>query len=371
MPNYELWLTDDVGRRLTQLRPVNFSASRVANAISGLSMRLPVAFDRDLLERDNIIQVWRDGSLFGLYFIRRWKISVSGNNMLIDVWGRGPNDILRRRPTLGYAGETEVTASAEPADDLMKRIVTNALADSLGTFPTPDFGTRALSGLSVQGDVGRGPEIDKGFAYKELLSSAGGGILTEIASIARAQGNEVFFSVEPSVVTGRRASFEFRTTTGQPGNDLTGTRLLFSQENNNIEDPSLEHDYEDEINYIYAAGQGQGDNREIQQAYDADRIRQSVWNRCEAAVDARQQDDPDKVLNKARQALNDGRGRVSFDAVPLSVPGSRFGVDWGYGDRVSVSFAGERFESVIRAVSLDVSPGVEKIGTRLEYDRAA
>jgi len=368
---YELWLTDDRGMRIADRRGrtmldgfLNFTASRIANDVGSLTLALPATFDTGLLRPDRMVQVWRGPvggrlALWRVYLVRWWRLETRGRQEMITIGGRDTIDLLRRRIVAAYAGSDEASKSGH-ADDMMKEVVSEMVAD--GVDPTPTAGSRVWGDLHVQGDLGVGPELSKSFAFKEVLET-----VQAIAKAAREAGTEVFFDVVPDVVTSSSISFEFRTTTRQPGRDVSGS-VVFDQARGNLADPFLKYDYSDAVNYVYALGQGQEDNRNVQQVYDADRYGVSQWARCEGKVEV--QSDTDNVIREGgRAALADGRPRRQFGGVPLDTRGTRFGRDWDFGYKVRARYRGEEFDAIVRSVVLSVNgKGEETVQARLEYE---
>ena len=149
---------------------MNIAMKPIENSIGTFSMSLPPSFDASLLAPDRMVQVWRapEGgrlSLWRVYFIRKWRFLTQGSRQVLLVWGRDSNDLLRRRIAAAFVDEAE-SAKTDFADDMMKEIVTEALAD--GVDPTPDAGTRAWPDLSVQADLGNGPTLTRSFAWQRL-----------------------------------------------------------------------------------------------------------------------------------------------------------------------------------------------------------
>lgn len=378
MAEYELWITDDAGRRITDSRGrsylkefLSLTATRAVNQVGSFNLRLPATFDKSLIRVDRMVQVWRKptGGRLGLwrvYFIRHWRFNGSGSRRVVELMGPDQNDLLRRRIVAAYSGSTQAQKTALEADDMMKEFVSEALAD--GVAPTPDAGTRTWAGLSAQADLALGPVLSLSAAFDPLLTRSGGGALSRIAQATRAAGTEVFFEIVPKVVTGSSITFEFQTTTGQPGMDVSD-RVVFDEQYGNMADPSLEYDYTDEVNYVYAAGQGEGMSRNIQQVYDDTRYGASRWNRCEGFQDARNQGGDNEVIAAGYSALIDGQPKIRFSATPLDTAGTRFGVDWDYGYKVKARYEGLEFNSIIRAVTISVDDkGQDDIRARLEYE---
>lgn len=368
---YELWLTTDAGMRLAALDyTLGLTASRVANGRGWFSLALPRTFDTTFIRPDRMVQVWRAPqggrlTLWRAYFTRRWRYEIQGSQETLKILGPDTNDLLRRRVAVGFAG-TAYANKTDYADDMMKELVSQAISNT--PPPVPAAGTRAWASLSVAPDLGAGPILTRTFDFGRLMLSSGTGILPDLAAAAREAGNEIFFDIVPNVVGSTAITFQFRTYTGQPGMDVSD-RAVFDQQRGNLKDPFLEYDYSEEVNYVYAGGQGDGEARNIQQVYDVARYGTSFWNRCEAFADARNESTNDGVREKGRAALEAGRPLRRFGGIPVDTRGTRFGCDWDFGDRVRARYRGEEFDAIIRAVTLSLDErGQETIQARLEYE---
>jgi len=369
--DYEIWLTTDYGVRLALLDDILwFSASRDTGKIGFFEGQFRKAFDTDLVHPDYMIQVWRAPtgerlSLWRPYFIRKWRFETSGSEEYLSVSGPCVNDLLRRRIVAAYAGSSQSDKSGY-ADDMMKAIVTEAMSNSAA--PVPEAGTRAWPNLSVAVNLSAGPLLVESCSFDVLLTSSGGGILSDIAKAAREAGTEVFFDVVPNVVASNSISFQFRTYTGQPGMDVSN-RVVFDKEMGNFADPYLEYDFLNEENYIYAGGRGVGDDRNVQQVYDAGRYGVSCWNRCEGFADARDQEAANGVREAGRAALERGRPKVRVGGAPIDTEGARFGRDWDFGYRVRARYREMEFVSIVKSIIIGVDEGGrEIILTKLERE---
>ena len=367
---YELWYTDDHGVRIAQLDySLGFSASILANGIGRLSMQLPPTFDTSLLVKDRMIQVWRAPaggrlSLWRPYFLQRWSFQTMADGEAIQIYAADPNVLLTRRNVIAYSGAAQADKT-DYADDMMKEVVTEAIAD--GVAPTPDAGTRVWADFSIAADLGLAPELTDAFAYDRVLTSSGGGVLGGIVKASQVAGTNLYFDVAVNTVSSSSITFQFRTKTGQPGGDLSD-RVVFDQLRGNLKNPYLDFDYSEEVNYVYGTGQGEGAAREIQQSYDATRYSVSQWNRCEGVADARNQAAANGVREAARAALEAGKPVLRFSGEPVDTTGSRFGIDWNFGDLVSAVYRGYKFASIIEMVNISVNDsGAESIAARLDY----
>lgn len=367
---YEIWLTDDRGARLVLLDSfLTLEASRVVGHIAFFGMSMPLSFDIGLIAPDRMIQIWRKPTggrlgLWGVFFLRRWIFETSGSDEIVTMAGPDVKDLLRRRIVAAYSGSVQASKT-DLADDMMKEVVTESIAD--GVKPTPDAGTRVWADLSIQADLGNGPTITRSFPFDRLLNTSGNGVLSVLAKASREAGTEIFFDIVPNVVGSDSINFQFQTFTGQPGQDVT-SQVVFEQQRGNLGDPRLEYDHIGEENYIYAAGQGEGPARNVQQVYDSTRYNASQWNRCEGFADARNQSPDDGVREAGRSRLESGRPRIRFTAIPIDTAGTRYGINWDFGYKVRAKYKNVEFDTIIRADSISVDDSGEDIGVGLEFE---
>lgn len=378
-PTYELWLTDDNGTRITDANGRTYlkgffklRAGRVANEIASFSLELPGDFPDSLSDpsKDRMVQVWRapvGGRLkfWRAYFLRLRDFDNQGGRETVTIGGPDQNDLLRRRIVAAYSGSAQANKT-DFADDMMKEVVTESIAD--GVAPTPDAGTRVWSDLSIAADLGLGPSISKDFSFDRLLTESGQGVLPQLAKAARIAGTEVFFDVVPDVIGENTISFRFETYIGQPGQDVSD-RVIFEEARGNLENAQFREDWTGEFNYVYGAGQGKEADRNIQQEYDSGRYSASKWARIEAFADARNQSTDNGVREAARDKLEDGRPKIRITGTPRDTEGTRFGIHWDWGYKVSAKKRNIQFDNIIRSVVLEVDErGNETRNTRLEYE---
>ncbi len=369
MANHEIWLTTPTGARIANLSDnLGGYFSRIANKRGPCMLRLPGSFKwQTLLAPDRMIQFWRQPqgramSLFRIYFIGAWEPATDEEgDTVITVWGFDANDLLYRRIVAAYEGSANATATAVEADDLMKDIAANMILDNIA--PTPDAGTRALSLLSIQGDLTAGPQLTRSFEWDKVIEE-----LVEISEASKTAGTEVFFDISESNITSTSIAFEFRTKTGQPGQDVSD-RVVFSQANKSLTEPRLLIDYRNGVNYAYGVGQGDGIDAEVQQVYDATLYGASIWARREGYAYAGGEEDPNGVREVARALVAEGRPDRTFSAKTVDRDGTRFGRDYTWGDKVRAKAFGEEFDCIIRKTVIYIDQdGKERIDQRLEYE---
>lgn len=372
---YELWLTRDNGDRVTLLDPaVKFSFNKIVNGVGTCIVSLPETFNLELLGIDYKIEVWRspeEGQALRLenaYLIRRIEIATNASAMTTrTLYGNDGNDLLNRRIVAWAAGSAQAEKT-DFIDDMMKAIVRENLGALSGNDPGGYSRAFPAAFFSVAPDVGLGGSITKAFAYRNVLS-----ILQDLSEISRiAVSDQVYFWIAPANVT----DYIFRTFIDQVGQDRRfpgGTNpTTFSLELGNVQIPNLEDDYDQEQNAVYGAGQGAGAARTIAIAHDIPGMNRSIWGRREGFRDARHEATVAGVASEAWASLSEHRPKRRFSTELTSIEGSRYGIDWDFGDRVSVTYADTQFDGMIKAVSVVVSDdGAEKITGRFEVEGVA
>jgi len=374
MAEYTLGLTTDTGARIgggALNANLGFYAVQAINKAAPLRIVLPPSFDTSLIKADRMVPVWRTPTgghqyLYGVYIILAYGWDQTADGDLFSVQGYTPPCLLWRRWIAAYAG-TSAAEKNDLADDMMKEVVTQSMSDALS--PAPTAGTRAWANLTVAADLGDGPTVERGFAWKQLLSAEGNGVLASINKASRQLGTEVFFGVEPNVIGANSINFIFRTYTGQPGIDRTTgpAQVIFSKEQATLTDAQLSYDYTKAQNYIYAAGQGDLSDRKVEQVYDAARYNRSIWGRCEGVLDARNQAD-DQVEDAGNTALDDRRPEIRLTGKPIDTEGQALGSHWNCGDLVVAKAWGAQFDALVTSTTVTVDENKnESIDAQLEY----
>lgn len=371
MARYAIWYTDNEGARLALLDPVSLEYALVYGDVGWLNVELPKDKASAYWDAapDNQVHVYRtpyggSAELEGVFFARAWTRQTTRQGLSrLTLSAASPVDLLARRIVAHYAGSNEAQMTDE-ADDMMKQIVTDSFVD--GTDYGGAESGRDISGVgfSVAPKTASGPVLEKGFSWRNVLR-----VLQDLQASSKGEGTEVFFDVTATA----DQSFTFRTYTDQPGSDRTlsgGDPMVFSLAWGNLEQPRLDEDYGEEANFIYAGGQGQGEQRNIQEASDTARINASPWNRREAFRQATHGASTDNaVRDQARDELARRRPQTIFSAniIPTAeTPYGHSGGGWRVGDKVTASYLGRRFDCLIRSVSVRWEGGREEIRARVE-----
>lgn len=366
---FEVWLTEDNGNRFQLLDTfISLAYTRVLNSIGRLTLVMPSDFNIRIAKIDRKIEVWRKPStgvqsFENAFFIRRPLTRTRADGVTnFRLHAPDLTELLSRRIIAYTAGSSQAEKS-DFADDMMKEIVEENLGAS--AVAARDY---TDAGLTIAGEVGLGPSLEKSFSRRNVLDT-----IKDLSDAAREAGTEVYFDVvqvQPAIGA-NNAVLEFRTYIDQRGQDrrvgIGGEPIQIGLEFGNLEFPDFEEDYSEEVNFVYAGGQGEGEDRLIQTASDDPRINISLWNRREIFRDARHQQNPASVLDTAESRLIQGRPKQRFSGELISIPGSEYGKDWGFGDRITVIYEGRQMEAMIRAVSVSLDQtGDESIRGLLE-----
>jgi hypothetical protein len=355
----EFWLCNTYGDRIGILdRVIQASYVKGVNSTGAFDILLPAEqYSQAKIDLDYLVEIWRDGILEGVGWIRKLVFEESATQTL-RILGPDQNTVLDRR-IVAYAAGTPQAYKAGKADDFMKAIV----RENLGNL---SIAARAYSslGLIVDSDTGLGPVVEKGFSWTNVHQ-----VLSELSDAAVTAGTPIYFYVTPffSLTTGLGLSF--RTFLNQPGADRSvgsASPLILGYQWGNMTDIVMEYDWSVWDTHIYAGGQGEGTQRVIVEVSSASET-YTVWNRWEKFVDARDQDTLAGVTQRANEALAAGRSRLRFSGRILSLPGSLYGIDWNLGDRITAEHRGWTLSGIIRSVRISLdSNGLESIEAKFE-----
>jgi hypothetical protein len=349
--NYEIWLCDDREQRLLQINDfVSFQYVKIVNGVGQCVLVLPATFNSQYFRVDGFVQILRNGRMDWVGLMRSIQIEQDADGQSTILTSVGLNDLLRRR-IVAYAAGTSQADKSGYADNMMKAVVRENLGAQAGS-------ERDLSafGLSVQQDLSQGPTIHKSFAWRRVLD-----VLQEISDEANENGTPVYFDI----IWNGQQRYEFQTFLNQRGIDRTN--FVFSTEWGNLEEPTVKFAYDNEVNYVYAGGQGEGTSRLIVEVGDSARVGRSVWNRCESFADARNSETEDGVRVAAQRELSAGQPRQAWAGRIVDIPSSRYGVHFDIGDRVSVSLPGfGLYTAMIKTIKISVDVNGERIEASLD-----
>lgn len=308
--------------------------------------------------KDSRIVVWRqpDGGAAKIDFagkLRGYRVRREGKNLRFVLRGVDYNDDLYTRIVAYPAGSSE-SAKSGLADDIMKEIVRENLGSSASIYRNI-----SATGFYVAADTGSGTSLTKGMAWENVLDT-----LQEISKASyRTPATGVTFGVVP---LGKGVNREFVTRIGQWGADQRN-RVVFSEANGNMVAPEVEVDAMDEVTYIYAGGQGQGEERMIVEEEDTLRSGESTLNRREAFFDGGNYDTESGLTAVAQAKLEEGRPVFRVDFQVQDTQQTVYGRDWGLGDLTTVQVFGWQYDCHIAAIQVNVAGNKETVTPQLEF----
>lgn len=397
MAQYEFWLADDSGRRLTLLDQLAF-ASYTRSSIGLGTINIGMPFDpffkkfNPYFRPDWRVEVWRSPQegvpmrLEDVFLLRKPNVYVrqEDSTPMLQFYGRNGLDLLYRRAVIQLPG-TSYTSKTTYADNIMKAIVREQMlygscvsetgaADNTRAWPQNEF--------FVQQDLSLGPTLTRNFEGKDVID-----ILKELRAatfqlnISSASNRRIFFGIVPVNISGYATPYastlgwEFRTYADLYGTDRT-TGIVFSHENENIESPTYSKSHLEEVNTVYVTNGSGASVSAITKVEDASRSGASRWNRCEKLISASSSaTSTSDLTNAGYSELYNKRPVEEFPVTFLntvgspSTPRSLYGLDWDLGDLLRVGFAGKQFNVEVNIVYVSVDEdGKETITGRNEVN---
>lgn len=373
---HQLTLYSPVGNPLTYVMDGYFAGLAYAlreNEPGVMELVLPAEFDINLLKIDGLFDIERayGGGSMRLegdtsWFIRKIARVTDENGVRsIHVTAYSALDLMKRRIIPYVAGSSYAEKVGIPWDDMLREIVYENYgpgASYAGASYGDDPDRNLEPWLRVESMMHYGASFTTthSFPWRVVLNA-----LQDIINEVKSNGNYCTFDV----VKVGPAQFEFRVFIGPRGIDHSaGSALpvIVSEDRYNLTGPALEYDWQEEKNFIYAAGQGQEEDRIVRTAQDDVRIGISPFNRQEFNRDARQIYLPESLQHDADAALEEMRPRQVFTGTITQTDGCIYGVHWGWGDIVTAEYMGQSFDCHVEAVSVSVDQnGTEVISGQL------
>lgn len=297
-----------------------------------------------------VLELWREkNGVYQLqnetvYFVQDWDVYNQSGQHMLRVYALDANWLLSTRIVADYAGSARAEMQGK-ADMVMGAFVRNELCDAHGTSPErkiPNFTT-----FPPAGATGQSQNITKGGAWQNVLN-----LVQEIAELATEKGTYTCFDVIRTVPM----NFEFHVYVGQRGTDHSrdsGDPRFVGEAYGNLEDAMLSILRGEEYNYIYAGGRGEKSERVIKYASDATRIGQGYpFNRKEFFRDSRHQEEANGVQDDAYAALAEGKPKTIMTGKIIDTPGMQYGIDYGFGDILTVEAFGYSIDCHVNSVRL-------------------
>lgn len=336
--------------------------SRALNDVGVLAMTLPSDPGWPaIFTLDALIDVERTSPLTGFlqteetYLCRLTHRFREGDEERFVVGGLSLNHLLARRivdPADDPLAAGGYSTKAGSADDILVAYANEQcglIASALRQFPS----------FTIAASNSIGTPAGRRLRYENLLET-----FQDVCN----QSNVDF-------IVSRLTSNSLRLTVLPIGSDKTRSHnypfLPFVELNplrGNLSDPSLLFDRKKEQNYVYALGEGPGENR-ILSKLEGEGIHDSPYNRIEFTTDVRtaQRGDSQTILTGARSALYDKQPKIEFTFKPTGAdPGALYRLDWDVGDLITAAWDDQVVDLRVREVTITLDSGGETIEPRLE-----
>jgi hypothetical protein len=332
MTTYEIRIADHKGRHLFILEDwdagYDFEYVKVVNGVGKFKLDYPAGLPDASLRIDHQIQFYRKqggvSRLDFLGFLRYHKTKRGRDGRTVTTMkGHDANGLLERR-IVAYPGFEALAGSGGiNVGDAMKKVVRSNYAGD-ATDSARDLTTLGSLTFTIAPNLADGPTVDKSFAWRRVID-----VLQELNEYSYTGDAEVFFELQVNGIapTTGKVTYNFRTSTGQPGRDLS-----VANQNN-----------------IYAVLSNRNE---------------SIFNRVEGMVDGSSVD-PDNETAEL-QALGDEElarkwPKIRAGGTIVSRPGFQYPNNWNHGDRVKIYVFGKQFEGIIRVTELKLEGGEETI----------
>lgn len=365
---YSVWLKNPAGQVLKVLSDFShLEYTRTVNQIGAIKL---VSEDQSLIdiEADTILEVWRkipgyrnyvDGET--VWRIRKPVYSETPDGIQVEMVGADAIEILNR-PRIAYRTETAYTSKSGVASSIMREFV----YENAGPGATNPARWRAggydPNSFLIERDRASGATVTpKNVIGQKLLA-----VLQSVTSQSKELGVPIYIDV----VRVDDNILEYRSYTGQRGQDRgpgSNQEIVLGMALGTILSAKVSLDYTNSFNVSFVGGGGQDVSRLIGVAVDQSEIGLSPFGLIEGYTDNRNVTVQSTLDNLAMEALLKGGARVIVEAT-LADSGLRYGVHYGFGDRVTCETVMGVFPARINAIQVVVREGQEEITAGLEIE---
>lgn len=366
LPDYQLQILSvndgSVQRIFDQSEFYDLRYSRILNDVGKLAFTLAQEDGQnDLFALDTFCELYRRHPVSGdlereeTYLARLTHRFVQDNEERFIVGAVSLNHLLLRRivdPDDDPLAAGGYSTKAGAADTVMR----NYALEQIGPSASTD---RQMPGLTIGSITGTGINVGARLRHENLLEALRDlGVRGEMDfQIRRTTGAAMVMDIE-------RIGVDRTKTTHYPA-----SRYVYLTPNRgNLRNPSLKIDRQEEKNFCYALGQGQGTNRTLLKVI-GDGTGDSPFNRIEFVEDIRNVEKGDSVglLTAAYAVLRDNRGLIEFEFEPNeAAPGATYQEDFQLGDTLTVAW--EDTEQDLRLVEVEIEIGSSGESVKLSME---
>jgi hypothetical protein len=378
--DYYLILSNRIGQ--TQEVIQDFAAmeyAKTVNQVGALSFKIPIKYLSKIqfLYQITIMRRAYGGKRYqefgALWLITKRQVYMDAAGVRWIKVGAVCGNILLAKRDVAYYAASANAAMTGFAGNLMKQVCRDNMGSTANDFSgTANVASGSLPAkgiptayFGIDANTGDGASITVGFSWQTVLDA-----LSDMAILSYQSGSYMAFDM----VNDAQGHLQFQTFPNQRGSDRRWKTSSFA--NPVILDPlagnlvnySLTYDWGDFASFIYAAGQGQETARVVGTSYDVDAINSSPFGRWEKVIDARNVKTQTEVNQQAKIGLQDSMVGIDFTAEVVDSPGSVYGINYFWGDLVTVQVENDIIDCYVDYVGVTINPGTSE-GQGIESKR--
>jgi len=365
---YQVVLKDKTGTQVAVIDDYrSLQAQKIVNDLGFFTLILrDTDPKRDLFEKDGQIEIKRRipgytnwYTEFECVILDFTTVLYENGNTQFTAVGAGYNEIASRR-RIAYNKDTVRSKKNDRAETVMKEYV----RENIGSDATTVNGRwydGVITGLSVETDLGLGVIWGGERSGENLLDT-----LKKIA---------LYSGVDFNIIGTGAGTYEFRTYVNGIGSDRTTTGLdtttglnaagnaphVFGVGFGNVETLVFSDKSKDTASLVYILGQGTGSTQQIEYAADAVAIADSPFGAREVSRGGGSQATDAELQYMAEETLTEMLARPTISFKPLNTPASLYGVNFFWGDKVTIRFRDTDYNKRITGVRTNVSSAGESL----------
>lgn len=396
---YEIFVCDNLGNIIAPFNVIDFnlfielSVTRAVGEIGACYIRLSGGSNGasvltfmsryGILRKDTILAIYRTVGnqrsllLDTVWFVRSIEqFREATGSFVIKMTAYDTNYLLASRLTSGQSG-----AGTSPQDtykdvtisQIMSDLVNRNIGKNAGiTRRLPNFNEgRELSGYGYKIEYYN--ENGMSFPYVNLLTA-----LQELTQMTQfpVNVNDTLYPVYFDTIATDTNQYLFSQFANQRGIDRrfvdgNSKATLLSDTSSQLQDIRLVVDWQDEktsATGVYQTTSGTSTVITVATALDKTRIANSPFSYREVLFQAKSSNVSGEAVDFLKEPIN--YPVYAVYATLQDSPGFLFGIDWGYGDFVTINAFGSIVDVRINAISITVTNKAEQISTQMQVSEA-
>lgn len=341
--------------------------SRIINDVGKIVLELPYSeYYESLFKLDTFLEVYRTSptdSLAlikeGTYFVRLFERMENESNEERYMLGGVSLEHLLFRRQIDYRddplGAGGYSTKAGAGDDVILEYIDEQCG---ATASAP----RQFPNFTVAASGGIGQPVGARKALKDNLLK----VCQELAD----QG-DVDFYLERSTGNTITAYSEVIGSNKSKGMNYPNNPFVYlTPIRGNLGQPHLTYDRRKEGNFLYAQGEGQGENRTLSE-FIASGTADSPYNRVEfyMSKQSAEKSDPYQLQTSAIAKLQEKQAKVEFNFEPTGLePGNLYREDWDIGDIITIGWGAIERDVRVMEVDIQVNSQGDRINVTLEEE---